>query len=79
METTGVRTRLNLTMANGDYLECMVRVRRSRAPKAVCGRWISPIASKVSKASVNKARPPSKIKGLLSSLTTGGCLQRRGR
>lgn len=65
METTELSRRLHLTMANEDYLECMVRIERE--DHELEGVRSVDIAQRlgVSKASVNKAVTALKNQGLV--------------
>lgn len=66
METTASSAELHLTMANEDYLECIVRIAREADDPAVGVRSVD-IAQRlsVSKASVNKAVTALKASGLV--------------
>lgn len=65
MDTTDRSRELHLTMANEDYLECMVRIEQEEGAEG--GVWSVDIANKlnVSKASVNKAVAALKAQGLV--------------
>ena len=80
METTASSDELHLTMANEDYLECMVRIERE-ALEAAGVRSVD-IANRlgVSKASVNKAVSVLKGQGLVEQSHYGRVmLTARGR
>lgn len=66
MDTTATSSKLHLTMANEDYLECIVRISRESADPSQGVRSVD-IAQRlnVSKASVNKAVSALKTAGLV--------------
>lgn len=74
METTERSHELNLTMANEDYLECMVRIEEEQGAEG--GVRSVDIANrlKVSKASVNKAVTALKNQGLVEQSHYGKVL-----
>lgn len=80
METTATSDELHLTMANEDYLECMVRIEREDGEEN--GVRSVDIANRlgVSKASVNKAVSVLKGQGLVEQSHYGRVmLTARGR
>ena len=72
MDTTDTSRELHLTVANEDYLECMVRIEREDGETA--GVRSVDIAQRlnVSKASVNKAVTALKNQGLVDQSTERG-------
>lgn len=74
METTERSHELNLTMANEDYLECMVRIEEEQGAEG--GVRSVDIANrlKVSKASVNKAVTALRNQGLVEQSHYGKVL-----
>ena len=71
MDTTDRSRELHLTMANEDYLECMVRIEQEEGAEG--GVRSVDIANKlnVSKASVNKAVAALKAQGLVEQSPYG--------